>query len=493
MTLRCEVTDTSSNWTFLWYKAVSYRHDLPSFTYRGKYYFPGLLPDSSRGAGGSFTLSLAAPHHNGLYVCRAEGGDPAYQTQFSDVVPLWVLALSRPASLVIRPNRSQHFTHNSLSLSCEVPDNSTGWTLRWRTKRREGPACPDGWESEAGSTCSTTSPVQEDSGEYWCGSESGDSNPVNITVTSGDVILESPAHPVTEGDPLTLCCLSRNNNSTFSADFYKDGSLLQSQTTGVMTIPAVSKAHQGLYKCRHPELGESPESPVMVFNLSPPASVVIRPNRSQHFTHNSLSLSCEVPDNSTEWTLRWRTKRREGPACPDGWESEAGSTCSTTSPVQEDSGEYWCGSESGGRSNPVNITVTSGDVILESPAHPVTEGDPLTLRCLSRNNNSTFSADFYRDGSLLPSQTTGEMTIPAVSKAHQGLYKCRHPELGESPESPVMVFRSDYPASPFSVFRLVCSVPVFSLTIMLVVQCFRSNSQSKVDDEEERTYEVSEA
>ncbi|XP_076128081.1 uncharacterized protein LOC143109313 [Alosa pseudoharengus] len=184
VTLRCEVTDTSSNWTFLWYRVVEYRRDLPSFQYRGGDASAELLPDSSRGAGGSFTLSLAALHHTDLYVCRAEGGDPAYQTKFSDVVPLWVLVKSPEASLVIRPNRSQHFTHNSLSLSCEVQDNSTGWRLIWLTQRPKGPACPDVLESEAGSTCSTTSPVQEDSGEYWCGSESGGSNPVNITVTS---------------------------------------------------------------------------------------------------------------------------------------------------------------------------------------------------------------------------------------------------------------------------------------------------------------------
>ncbi|XP_062406308.1 Fc receptor-like protein 5 [Sardina pilchardus] len=554
VTLSCEVTDVSGNWTFLWYQAVKYRVDLPSFQYRGEYYTAELLPNSSRGAGGSYTLSPAPLEETGLYVCRAGRGDPAYQTGFSNVVPLWVLGLSPPASLVIRPNRSQHFTHNSLSLSCEVQDNSTGWTLRWLTQRRERSACPDGWESEAGPTCSTSSPGQEDSGLYWCTSESGRSNAVNITVTTGDVILESPVYPVTEGDPLTLRCLSRNSPSAFSADFYKDGSLLQSQTTGEMTIPAVSKAHEGLYKCRHPELGESPESRIMVISpssglhirpslsisthswtvegdsvtlscevtdassnwtflwyrlgyyraglpsikyrgeyysaellpdssrgaggsytlspaahkhtglyvcraeggepayqtdfsnvihlwvlgLSPPASLVIRPNRTQHFTHNSLSLSCEVQDNSTGWELRWWTQRPDESECPDGWESEAGPTCSTSSPEQEDSGVYWCASESG-ESNAVNITVTSGDVILESPAHPVTEGDPLTLRCLSRNSPSTFSADFFKDGSLLQSQTTGEMTIPAVSKAHEGLYKCRHTELGESPESRIRV------------------------------------------------------
>ncbi|KAG5261128.1 hypothetical protein AALO_G00300340 [Alosa alosa] len=77
----------------------------------------------------------------------------------------------------------------------------------------------------------------------------------------------------------------------------------------------------------------------------------------------------------------------------------------------------------------------AGNVILESPVHPVTEGDPLTLRCKYRDQPSHISADFYKDGTLLQTSTTGEMTIPAVSKSHEGLYKCRNPERGESPES----------------------------------------------------------
>ncbi|XP_062406889.1 Fc receptor-like A [Sardina pilchardus] len=138
----------------------------------------------------------------------------------------------------------------------------------------------------------------------------------------------------------------------------------------------------------------------------------------------------------------------------------------------------------------VNTVIFGGDVILESPVHPVTEGDPLTLRCLCQNCFSAFSADFYKDGSLLQSQTTGEMTIPAVSKAHEGLYKCRHPELGESPESRIMVI-----GSPFPVLRLVCILLMISLylvgTSILVVKCFRSNRRSQVE-EEETNYELSE-
>ncbi|KAF5892758.1 Fc receptor-like protein 5, partial [Clarias magur] len=81
----------------------------------------------------------------------------------------------------------------------------------------------------------------------------------------GDVILESPVHPVTEGNPLTLHCLYRNTNvSDSAADFYKDDSVLQKQTTGEMNISSVSKSDEGFYHCKHPERGESPKSWVSV-------------------------------------------------------------------------------------------------------------------------------------------------------------------------------------------------------------------------------------
>ena len=79
-------------------------------------------------------------------------------------------------------------------------------------------------------------------------------------------------------------------------------------------------------------------------------------------------------------------------------------------------------------------------MILESPVHPVPEGDPLTLRCLYHHTNSSnLTAEFYKDGSLLQTQTPGEMTIRTVSKSDEGLYHCKHPERGESPQSWISV------------------------------------------------------
>ncbi|XP_062371971.1 Fc receptor-like protein 5 [Sardina pilchardus] len=275
VTLSCEVRGSTTGWIFHWYKTASYMSDLTHVTYASqtsgfpqthgnKGYSLELVSDSIRGAGGSYTLSPAALRHTGVYVCRAERGEPAYHTEFSQPQPLWVTGVSL-ASVSTHSNWSQIFTSEPLSLSCGVQGNSTGWRLRWFTDRREKSECPTDWRSETGSSCSISSASPSDSGVYWCQSESGEqSNPANITVHNGDVILESPVHPVTEGYPLTLRCRYRYQPSNISADFYKDGTLLQTSTTGQMTIPAVSKSHEGLYKCRNPEREESPESWITV-------------------------------------------------------------------------------------------------------------------------------------------------------------------------------------------------------------------------------------
>ncbi|XP_062371979.1 Fc receptor-like protein 5 [Sardina pilchardus] len=254
VTLSCEVTGSTTGWRFHWFMAV---------------------PDSSawsqisdsREAGGNYTLSHVALKHTGVYACKAVRGEPPYHTGFSRPQSLWVTSFSSLSSVVVSPNKTQHFTSESLSLGCvEQSGSFSEWRLRWSSGKMDREVC-------AGSTCRISSATQTDSGVYWCQSASGErSSPVNITVlTDGDVILESPAHPVTEGDPLTLRCRYRYQPSHISADFYKDGTLLQTSKTGEMTIPAVSKSHEGLYKCSNPEKGESPESWITVKVLLKPA------------------------------------------------------------------------------------------------------------------------------------------------------------------------------------------------------------------------------
>ncbi|XP_053486109.1 sialoadhesin-like [Ictalurus furcatus] len=250
VTLSCEVKHSSTGWTFSWYTEVPSRDSQGSLRYS-----TALLSDSSRGSGGSYTLSPVTVNHTGVYMCRAERGEPVFHTQDSNLQPLCITGKSSPVSLIINPNRPQHFTADSLSLSCEDQSDSTGWTVRRYTHSETVSDCP----SVSGSTCNISSLSTSHTGVYWCQSESGGcSNSVNITVHNGHVILVSPVHPVTEGHPLILHCLSRNSKTSDSGvDFYKDGSVLQKKTTGEMTISTVSKSDEGFYHCKHPERGES--------------------------------------------------------------------------------------------------------------------------------------------------------------------------------------------------------------------------------------------
>ncbi|XP_060771408.1 Fc receptor-like protein 5 [Neoarius graeffei] len=597
VTLSCEVTGSSTDWTFSWYTTVPYRSGLTQITNSCGYSMSvELLSDSSRGSGGKYTLSPSALKHTGVYMCRGERGEPAFHTQYSNPQPLWITGESPPVSLIINPNRTQHFTSDCLSLSCNSTDQSrsTGWTVRRYTHSEGVLDC---------SPCKISSLSTSYTGVYWCHSESGENrNPVNITVQDGAVILESPVHPVTEGHPLTLRCLYRNPKpSNLRGDFYKDGSVLQTQTTGEMIIQKVSKSDEGFYHCKHPERGESLKSWVSVRLLvslipvahvqerpkavvsikpdthvfigecvtfrcntqeggdsqrsyswyknkdplstegghvvyrvhtnpelflwsvgdsdrgsytcrgqdseissrsshfsdavtledvgeSPPVSLIINPNRTQHFTSDSLSLSCNSTDQSrsTGWTVRRYTHSEGVLDC---------SPCKISSLSTSYTGVYWCHSESGENRNPVNITVQHGAVILESPFHPVTEGHPLTLRCLYWNPKpSNLRADFYKDGSVLQTQTTGEMIIQKVSKSDEGFYHCKHPERGESLKSWVSVRRekpSSVPGFRSSVGTAGVAVGLGFLFIALLILMILLWSYKRKKEKQQKTNQTS--
>ncbi|XP_071022343.1 sialoadhesin-like, partial [Oncorhynchus clarkii lewisi] len=451
VTLRCRYQGTLSDLTADFYKAGS------------------LIRAETTG---EMTIPAVSKSDEGLYKCTnssSEGESPESWMTVTD--------LSLPASLSVSPDRSQFFEYESVSLSCEVQGNSAGWRVKRYTVSRERSDCGRKWGKPQGSSC-IVSLIPSDSGMYWCESGSGKhSNAVNITVHAGAVILESPALPVTEGDSVTLRCRYQGTLSNHTADLYKDGSLIRAETTGEMTIPAVSESDEGLYKCTNSE-GESPESWMTVTDLSLPASLSVSPDRSQFFEYESVSLSCEVQGNSAGWRVKRYTVSRERSDCGRKWGKPQGSSC-IVSLIPSDSGMYWCESGSGKHSNAVNITVHAGAVILESPALPVTEGDSVTLRCRYQGTLSNHTADLYKDGSLIRAETTGEMTIPAVSESDEGLYKCTNSE-GESPES-WMTVTGPVPVLSMSLPRLLCSLlvgsPYLLVTIILLVKGCRSRAQ----------------
>uniref|UniRef100_A0AAZ1XY98 Ig-like domain-containing protein n=1 Tax=Oreochromis aureus TaxID=47969 RepID=A0AAZ1XY98_OREAU len=208
------------------------------------------------------------------------------QTNISSLVLISLLSCTtNQARLTVSPSSSQFFKGDFVSLSCEEDDSSAGWTLRRKTSKQQRTQCGDGWGRWSGSSCSISYMDPLDSGVYWCESREGPiSNMVNLTVTGGSVILQSPVLPVMEGDDVTLLCKTKTTPSNLPAAFYKDGSLIRKQPTGHMTIQHVSRSDEGLYKCDISGHGESPSSWITVTDkhttTPPPTSTTLASSTS---------------------------------------------------------------------------------------------------------------------------------------------------------------------------------------------------------------------
>uniref|UniRef100_A0AAZ1XT90 Ig-like domain-containing protein n=1 Tax=Oreochromis aureus TaxID=47969 RepID=A0AAZ1XT90_OREAU len=209
------------------------------------------------------------------------------------------------ARLTVSPSSSQFFKGDFVSLSCEEDDSSAGWTLRRNATNLQRTQCGAEWgkpTNSANSSCSISYILTSDSGVYWCESREGPiSNMVNLTVTGGSVILQSPVLPVMEGDDVTLLCKTKTTPSNLPAAFYKDGSLIRKQPTGHMTIQHVSRSDEGLYKCDISGHGESPSSCITVTDkhtTTPPPTSTSAPGSTSITLPPSLSpavlslLSC---------------------------------------------------------------------------------------------------------------------------------------------------------------------------------------------------------
>ncbi|XP_042257900.1 low affinity immunoglobulin gamma Fc region receptor III-A-like isoform X1 [Thunnus thynnus] len=213
------------------------------------------------------------------------------------------------------------------------------------------------------------------------------------------------------------------------------------------------------------------------------ATLSISPNRSQFFPYDQISLSCEAPANSSGWIVRRNTSKLTSQRCMHGWGIPSESSCIIENAYESDTGLYWCESQRGECSNTVNITVTDGVVILESPGLPVTEGDDVTLLCSYKEEDETkstsnFSASFYKNGVFIGSPPAGKMTLRAVSKSNEGLYECEHPTKGGSSQSWLAVRAGAQPTSvpttpppPLKSLRLLCTILLFILYNVILIMC----------------------
>ncbi|XP_034020158.1 uncharacterized protein LOC117504768 [Thalassophryne amazonica] len=219
VTLHCEVKDPEAGWRFYWFQAVP---KLPENAYSYE-----LLRGSSSGTEQDSYIVHRLKHTVG-FMCRAGRGDPEFLTNDSQPKFVWSGDFPSPVSLTVVPNRVQHFTSQSLSLHCE---GNSEWTVKKFTQSHQASLC----DSRKRSRCEFTT-----TGEavYWCETAAGQfSNAINITAHP-DIILLSPAHPVTEGDSVTLGCELTTQTLLSNTDFYRNDRIIRNNTNGTMTFAA---------------------------------------------------------------------------------------------------------------------------------------------------------------------------------------------------------------------------------------------------------------
>uniref|UniRef100_A0A3B1IQW1 Ig-like domain-containing protein n=1 Tax=Astyanax mexicanus TaxID=7994 RepID=A0A3B1IQW1_ASTMX len=467
VTLTCDI-ESGEDWRYEWFKN---NNPLSEAQWRKKY-----------------EISNVDGSDEGDYSCKGRGLTESSYSEISAAVRLTVSEKPKP-TLRVDPLTTV-YTGDTLTLTCDLKISHTGWTFRWfRVSQPLQPLTP-----EYKNTLSITA---SDTAEYQCSALRGEnsytdySDPVKITVrsTPKSTVKVQPAERVFIRERVTLTC-DIESEEDWSYEWFKNNNpLSEAQWRKKYEISNVDGSDEGDYSCKGRRLTEPSYSEISAAvrltvsgeSSSPPVSLMVRPSRTQHFIKASLSLSCEGQSDSTGWRVRRYTHSEKVSDCTSVWST--GPTCSISSLSTSHTGVYWCESKSGERSYPAIITAHNGKVILDSTVHPVSEGAPLTLRCLYRfPKPSNLSADFYKDGSFLQTQPAGEMIIPAASKIHEGFYHCKHPEKGESPTSWISVRGTEAPFSALSLLScLVAASPYLLASIILGVKCYRARGENSIN------------
>uniref|UniRef100_A0A3B3CG20 Ig-like domain-containing protein n=1 Tax=Oryzias melastigma TaxID=30732 RepID=A0A3B3CG20_ORYME len=407
---------------------------------------------------------------SGEYSCKSRSIYDSYSsTNWSETVKLSVSVI-----VTQKPSWSQMFRGETITLTCEVQgDEGVQWMYQWRT-----PQSQTSWRNNKDWTITASI-----TGEYSCKSRSiydsySSTNwSENVTLSlSGNVSsfqnvlfhmdelvlkcnkpgarLTAGTTTVSVGDNVTLIC-SVDESAGWKYEWFRRTSNISEYRIYGGENGEIRVSQGGIYSCRgfrgEPAFysDTSDEVTINITHLHPSASLSVSPDRVQHFTSDSVSLTCE--GNSAEWRVGSFLLPDLLSFCSD-WGTMNGSTCHVQK-IQSSNAVFWC--ESGSAfSNAVNITGHYDDLILLSPVHPVTEGHSVTLGCKWRTENLLSKVFFYQNDTLIQSESRVEMIIPAVSKSHEGFYKCQ----------------SSGKESPQSWLAVTCQLPKASLARLQLVQ-----------------------
>ncbi|XP_073330725.1 basement membrane-specific heparan sulfate proteoglycan core protein-like [Pagrus major] len=462
VTLTCSV-NPSAGWKYFWYRGEKTSEHLTTQLSAGR----------------------RSVSHGGVYWCRGGRGEPVYYTEYSDPITI-SNNVHNKAVVTLQPNWSEIYRGETITLRCEIKDGGdTEWEYEWKTTSSEKPS-----NLNEHRICATAS----HGGDYWCKgrkksekSSTDWSDPFKLTVSDKPrpVLTVSPSW-LSAGASVTLNCSVEDPSAGWRFYWYKTApdpsnnyysyELLPGSSSGTEQDSYIvhGQTHTAGYVCRagrgDPVSYTYYSKPEFVWSADfhSSASLTVSPDRAQHFTSDSVSLSCE--GNSTEWRVKRLSAEDRYLSDCSTWGTKTGSTCNIKTYRCSDA-VYWCESGSGEFSSAVNITIQDKNMILLSPARPVTEGDSVSLSCKLRSQTFDSTVFFYHNEKLIQSDTRWELNISAVSKSDEGFYKCQHSgqESAQSWMSVQAVSRPESSSFPVPlIVGLVCGIVLIFLLLLLL-------------------------
>ncbi|XP_029696601.1 uncharacterized protein isoform X1 [Takifugu rubripes] len=476
VTLTCSTIIPSHGWKFFWYR--------------------GKKKDSLTAQDVAFLSNdRISTSQGGVYWCRGGRGNPVYYTEYSNPI------VTSAAAVTLQPSWPEIYYGEALTLWCRIEGGEDfEWIYQWAVPNAN--AIDIQSKNEYRINYATGS----HNGYYSClgqmkneTSSTAWSPAFNLRVSNYKLVPNLTVSPswLSSGDSVTLNCSVKYPDVGWRFYWYKAIPNLPIKFYTMEPLPGSSNGTEqpylivygqtqtAGYVCRAAR--GNPQS--FTFNskvkfvwsgdVESAATLSVSPDRAQHFITDTMSLSLTCAGDSAEWTVNRFSSSGYLTRCAT-WGSMTGPTCYINGQLFID-GVYWCETATGLFSNAVNITRSHNNAIVDFPVHPVTEGQPVTLRCKWKTELNLAVISFYKNDKLIQNDTQGEFFIPAVSKSDEGFYKCgrkgrmQRSAGSTSPASwmsiKAAVLSQQHPSSPFPVWLtvgLVCGITLFVLFLLVL-------------------------
>uniref|UniRef100_A0AAY5L0T7 Ig-like domain-containing protein n=1 Tax=Esox lucius TaxID=8010 RepID=A0AAY5L0T7_ESOLU len=244
-----------------------------------------------------------------------------------------------------------------------------------------------------------------------------------VTLTLTGLQVKMTAVIVTDGDSVTLTCITTCILIGHTYTWYRNKQVLTNQEVSLYLNPVTSE-DAGNYFCavKGLESLHSPEEKLIVRYGPKNTSVSVSPS-GEIMEGSSVTLTCSSDANPPVDKYIWYKKTLTSPKA-------SGQSYSITTIRPEDSGEYYCEAENKyGRLNSMSFSVDvlygpKNTSVLVSSSGEIVEGSSVTLTCSSDAHPPVDKYAWYKKTVISPKASGQSYSFTNITSEDSGEYYC---------------------------------------------------------------------